>query len=275
VSRKGFDSKYGARPSPILKSGLMVSLPIPEEGNNLQYGDLPGPERIATLGDLAERIRSKVNSRTGVHLDPDLRRELHRDKERPWRPLFGQCDAAAKHLGNQGVADGDLFLFFGWFRRVGADFSYEKLAHDEHVLFGWLQIDRSFDPAEERPDWARHHPHCNTKERKNNRVYVGRRNLTFAPSKPGAGVFSGYDLRLRLTHPDHGRQRSYWRLPSFFQGRLTYHATAKWVCDLGEMVSVSSAKIGQEFVLHTAGCEDEVAKWLEKLFASVPDGESY
>ncbi len=41
------------------------------------------------------------------------------------------------------------------------------------------------------------------------------------------------------------------------------------------MVSVPSAKIGQEFVLSAAGCEDEVKEWLEKLFALVPDGESY
>lgn len=253
----------------------MVSLPIPEEGNSLRYGDLPAPENMGTLGDSAESIRSKVNSRKGVHLDPDLRRELHLARERPWRPLFGQCDAAAKHLKNQGVADGDLFLFFGWFRRVEADLSYGKSAHDEHVLWGWLQIERSFDPKVEKPEWARHHPHCNTKERKNNRVYVGRRDLTFAPSKPGAGVFATYDVKLRLTHPDHVRQRSYWRLPSFFRNRLTYHPTAKWACEAEEMVSVPSAKIGQEFVLSAAGCEDEVKEWLEKLFALVPDGESY
>ena len=34
LSRKGFDSKYGGRPSPIFKNGDIFSLPIPQKGRS-------------------------------------------------------------------------------------------------------------------------------------------------------------------------------------------------------------------------------------------------
>jgi Nucleotide modification associated domain 3 len=278
LSRKGFDSKFGGCASPIFPDGLMVSLPIREDGNAIFYRDIPGPTQTLSFGYMVDRLRGcNVRSGMSVHLDPDLRRELHTDLEQGWRPLFGQRNAAAKHLENQGVSEGDLFLFFGWFRHVDSDLNYVRSAHDEHVVWGWLQVDSFFDPKEERPEWAKHHPHCSGEDRgKNNRVYVGREFLTFAQNKPGAGAFGSYSPNLRLTHPDHDRQRSYWRLPKFFENRLTYHSNAKWNGDgEGEAASVSSAKIGQEFVLDTEGCEHEVAEWLHKLFSQVPAGKSY
>ena len=41
---------------------------------------------------------------------------MHRPPD--WRPAFGQVGAAQKHLEQQGVSVGDVFLFFGWFRDV-------------------------------------------------------------------------------------------------------------------------------------------------------------
>jgi len=32
-------------------------------------------------------------------------------------PIFGQINAAQSHLENNNVKEGDLFLFFGWFRK--------------------------------------------------------------------------------------------------------------------------------------------------------------
>ncbi len=278
LSRKGFDSKFGGCASPIFPSGLMVSLPIREDDNPVCYRDIPGPSPILSFGYIVERLRGcNVKPAMSVHLDPDLRRDLHQDLKLGWRPLFGQSGAAAKHLEKQGVAENALFLFFGWFRQVEDDLRYKGSAADQHVLWGWLQVDRYFNPEEEQPDWAKHHPHCSTKDRgKNNRVYVGRRDLTFARNKPGAGVFGKFSPNLRLTHPAHDRQRSYWSLPKFFENCLTYHPNAKWNREnRAEKVSVSSAKIGQEFVLDTTGREQEAAEWLDELFADVPEGKSY
>jgi hypothetical protein len=276
LSRKGFDSKYGGCASPIFPDGKMVSLPIYEKGTGLRYRDLRLGSVIPDFGQFVTRFPGhNVRPDTELHLDPDLRRELHRSI-RNWRPLFGQCDSAAGHLTRQGVAKGDLFLFFGWFREINEENRYRKDASDKHVLWGWLQIGGCVDLGSEIPDWAEHHPHCSGKVRKNNRVYVGRKHLTFAPQKPGAGIFEKFGDDLRLTHPEQMRRRSFWQLPSFFQNRLSYHTAKKWETSRDQdMVCVSSAKIGQEFVITTDGHDDAVGKWLDLLFRNVPKGPSY
>ena len=274
LSRKGFDSKYGGCASPILADGTLVSIPIPEEGMPLQYRHINSVAGGCNLGYLVSKLKGNVSPNSGVHLDPDLRRELHGPGDAPWRPLFGQCDAAERHLEKQEVDKDDLFLFFGWFRRVDQNLRFERSAHDEHVIWGWLQVDHYFPPPDIVPEWAKRHPHCVNKQRKYNRVYVGRESLSFATSKPGAGTFAAYDSDLRLTHPDQARRRSQWRIPSFFQGKLTYHKTTKWILD-GSYGTISSAKIGQEFVFDTAGREQEVQKWLSGLFSHVPNGKSF
>lgn len=275
LSRKGFDSKYGGCASPILADGSLVSMPIPEEGMPLEYRHINTVTGNYNLGDLVKKLTGcNVDTDSGVHLDPDVRPDLHRLCATPWRPMFGQADNAERHLEKQTVGENDLFLFFGWFRRVDRNFKFEKSADDEHVIWGWLQVDDYFNRLEDEPVWARCHPHCLNKQRKYNRVYVGRRSLSFAPSKPGAGAFAVYDSKLRLTHPDQKRRRSEWSIPDFFREKLTYHGKAKWIRD-GSRCTISSAKIGQEFVFDTAGQEAEVQKWLDKLFSSVSSGKSF
>lgn len=275
ISRKGFDSKYGGCASPILPDGTLLSMPIQEDKMPFRYSDLHAIG-IGNLGDVVSKLRGcNVGRNERVHLDPDLRKELYGTSGRSWRPIFGQSDAAARHLAKQDVGSGDLFLFFGWFRRVNPKLEFDKDAHDEHVLWGWLQVDRCLDPLQTEPEWAKHHPHYVKKQRKYNAVYIGRQTLTLDVSKPGAGTFSQYHSDLRLTHPDCSRHRSQWRLPSFFaNGKLTYHPNADWPLD-GLNCSGPSARIGQEFVFKTAGYEVDVAIWLKQLFSHVPRGMSY
>lgn len=109
LSRKGFDSKYGGCASPILADGTLVSMPIPEEGVPLQYRHINSVAGGCNLGDLVSKLKGNVSPNSGVHLDPDLRRELHGPGDAPWRPLFGQCDAAERHLEKQEVDKDDLF----------------------------------------------------------------------------------------------------------------------------------------------------------------------
>ncbi len=275
LSRKGFDSKFGGCASPILHDDTLVSMPIREDGMPLRYRSINTVRGSLNLGNVVCKLKGcNVRSDSGVHLDPDVRRELHNLGNGLWRPLFGQCDAAERHLEKQEVGADDLFLFFGWFRRVDQNLQFERSAPDEHVLWGWLQVDDYFDPREMVPDWAKHHPHCVKKDRNYNRVYVGRKTLTFATSKPGAGTFVKYNSDLRLTHPNEARRRSQWRIPSFFRDRLTYHKTAEWIDD-GSCCTISSAKIGQEFVFDTAGRESEVQVWLRSVFSHVLNGKSF
>lgn len=137
LSRKGFDSTAGGCPSPIV-DGRPYSLPIPARTRTrVCYGDLPN--------DVGSILCSVTNDDTWAerhcHLDPDL--DAQAMKRRPgWRGALGQVGRAQRHLRNQAVADGDLFLFFGLFRavrHVNGRWRFEGAS--EHRVFGWLQIE--------------------------------------------------------------------------------------------------------------------------------------
>jgi len=171
-----------------------------------------------------------------------------------------RCSAQA-HLANAGVGRGDLFLFFGWFRRVeetGSGYRFVPGAPDLHVLFGWLQVARVI-PVEELdldiPAWAAYHPHFHGDAEGKNTVYVAGDDLQL-PGMPagaeGAGAFGRYREELRLTAPGHTRTR--WRLPRwFFSGDdrppLTYHGNRdRWSLTTDHAL-LRSVPRGQEFVL--------------------------
>ena len=116
LSRKGFDSSSGGRPSPILADGRMVSLPIPDEQSPIRYMDIRWKEY--NLGDLVSDLTNgRVPASSSAHLDPDINCEsLSRHAE--WRPIFGQIGAAQGHLRKNNVQPGDIFLFFGLYQKV-------------------------------------------------------------------------------------------------------------------------------------------------------------
>jgi hypothetical protein len=285
LSRKGFDSGAGGVASPIFPSGAMCSLPIPEQSPAplKRYGDIWSGEH--TLGPLMRDLtRGKLGSDDKAHLDPDLDAAAVRPRPAGWRPLFGQSGAAERHLHNQGVAEGDLFLFFGWFRRVERDaatgaFRYVKGAPDLHCLFGWLQIaERVAVHGGAVPIWAHDHPHWQDHQAAPsatiNTLYFATDRLHLpgvARVLPGGGVFRRYADNLRLTAPD--ASRSVWHLPAWFhpQGRtsaLSYHANPdRWRVS-GQTVQVRTVGRGQEFVLD---CDHypETLDWLARLFGAV------
>jgi hypothetical protein len=277
LSRKGFDSAAGGVASPIFPSGALWSLPIPEltaSKHATSYGAISYDGQ-----SLGEIITQLTNDRIGpaslVHLDPDLRRESL-PRQLGWKPLFGQAEAAESHLQSQGVEAGDIFLFFGWFRRVervAEQYRYVKDAPDQHVIFGWFQIERRV-PVTHRaamPPWALYHPHCRRHSHSRtdslyiatDRLKLDARNL----DRPGAGVFRGYNEKLCLTAP--GARRSLWRLPGWFDPRggrppLTYHRNLNRWQTAEDHVHLDSAKRGQEFVLD---CDryPEAIEWLAAL----------
>ncbi|WP_231480625.1 hypothetical protein [Thiomonas sp. FB-Cd] len=74
---------------------------------------------------------------------------------------MGQTGAAQSHLAHQGVGVGDVFLFFGWFRRaesVAGCWRYAPDAPDLHVLFGWLEVDEVLPVVTQRDGVVRRHP---------------------------------------------------------------------------------------------------------------------
>ena len=278
-SRKGFDAATSKVPSPILPSGQLCSLPIPDRRPERQktlrfYKDIQTSD--LSLGQLvADLSRGRILPETPTHLDPDLNAA---SVPRPsgWRSAFGQSGAAETHLQRQGVGPGDIFLFYGWFRQAEVGdgrFRYLPNARDWHVLFGWLQVERHIPltAVADIPPWAVDHPHCQRRQPLNpDSLYIAREKLDLSGiDLPGGGVFPRFHEGLRLTDPD-SQHRSLWRLPAWFHpaGRLSalsYHGRSdrwQWVDGAVQLDTVGR---GQEFVLDTDHYP-EASAWLHTLF---------
>ena len=224
-----------------------------------------------------------------IHLDPDLNFDAYRHrKERAdwhqWRGMLGQAGSAQSHLNNQEVASGDVFLFFGLYRRVeetAPEWHFVREARELHVLWGWLQVDEKYLVADIGPDelpWARHRPHiCRDYRNGKNTVYAASTTLDLGGNDDqraiaGWGVFPRFDQRLVLTDPN-GAGVSHWRLPRWFfpdgnKPPLTYHPDRKrWRHDSSHAYLQSVGR-GQEFVLALAHYP-EATDWLYDLVSSL------
>jgi len=295
LSRKGFDSSWGGCASPILDSE-MISLPIPEHSINdreswgdrccsekhLTYRDLVTPQgkKVAELVD--QLTKGKVRPSDCVHLDPDIRPEL-RDMKCGKMPLtFGQDSGSQTELKE--LNEGDLFLFFGWFRKaqknLAGSFCYSDDGADIHSIWGWLQIAEKLDlPSKlsKAQEIASHHPHVSHYgNRKNNCLYIAGKALDFLAETEGAGVFSEFKDGLCLTDLEQktnpNRLRSNWRLPAFFRDIKVTHIPSlqiqgKWKENGESILGQAANHPGQEFVFNTKGHEEEVAKWLDGIFS--------
>lgn len=280
LSRKGVDSSAGGFASPIFPDGQLFSIPIPDDRSHVRYRDIQRADDTVSVGKLVKDLsRGKLTVNRRVHVDPDLDRvSLPRDPG--WRPLFGQCGAAQSHLQSMGVGPGDLFLFFGWFRRIESyrrRWRYVSGAPDLHVIYGWMQIQsvEAVDKIQQlkKYSWARYHPHCTGRFSGSNVIYTGRKNLgMFQQTVPGVGLFNRYNDALCLT--DVGRSRSRWRLPLWMhpEGRgstLSYHSDiARWQ-KKGDHALLQSAARGQEFVLDLDDYPEGV-DWVRSLIS--PNG---
>jgi hypothetical protein len=267
LSRKGFDSASGGHPSPII-DGVPRSLPIPtRRRTRFRFSDLPF-DLGTVVSDLSGITRRSADY---CHLDPDLDASVTR-RLPGWRGAFGQCGAAQGHLRNQGVSEGDLFLFFGLFRHARR--SSERWAFvgpNEHRFFGWLQIDAVVH-AGERPQealdkypWLKDHPHTEGSWPKSNTIYVARKELSIRGLDkriPGWGLFrSG----LRLTAKT-SQLASIWSVPEWLNPKVggtgcTY-CPAKNFSANGELRSPGR---GQELVADISKRSDAV-RWLRELF---------
>ena len=288
LSRKGFDSGYGGMASAFVEGGEMVSFPIPnnpaigegEDTDVVDYDNLSVPVDCDNPSggkmSLRDRIRmlksEKFASKFGYcHHDPDLR-----------RGIFGQSGIAQAHLCRH-VGEGDLFLFFGWFRQAawdGDSLRFLDSGRDVQALFGFLQIGEggilpARIAAQKYPDF-RDHPHMtpsrlkwdNTPRarellRANNTIYVAAERLSLpdADDLPGHGVFRhSPDVILTAKRAD---SRTIWNLPpKVFRNReITYHTKKNpWRPD----GLFESRPRGQEFVVHDDENET-VSKWAADL----------
>jgi hypothetical protein len=276
ISRKGFDSQYGGVPSAIMPDGRLVPFPIPVKNDPTSYREVS--VNSVSIGKLVEDLtRGKIGRKARCHLDPDID-EGSLPRLSGWRPSFGQIDSAQGHLHKQGVAEGDLFLFFGWFRQIEQTSTVWRYIRDStgiHVLYGWLRVGKIVRLGEhERPSpikaFARH-PHLHGRNRPSNTLYIASDKLGIAGvDASGAGLFTQIADNLILTdrsQTNPKKNRSVWRLPAFMHPErgsvLSFHRPHRWQKGSNCCFLQSIGK-GQEFVLNAEPADME--KWIARLF---------
>ena len=282
LSRKGFDSGSGGCPSPIFPDSSLCSIPIPDSPCSSRHSYRSLHYRNTNIGTILENLtqghREPWTGAHTPHLDPDIRQEAV-PRPREWRGVFGQAGNAQSHLENQGVAAGDLFLFFGLFREVHTQqgrWTFRQGAQDIHVLWGWLQVAeiRRVDLIRNEPNyrWATYHSHFARNPDPRNTLYIAANELDLkhdtVPSQ-GFGVFPTLREDIVLTNP--AGTTSQWRLPRWFYpipGRrpLTYHGDPnRWDRD-NHHAYLDTVGRGQEFVLHIDDYP-EASEWVSNLIA--------
>ena len=248
LSRKGFDSKYGGRPSPIFKNGDIFSLPIPQNGKSskkyheLNFNGINGTQALKEVSS------TKVTSEDFCHYDPALNEKIG---------LFGQAGSAQSELKNNGVGTGDLFLFFGWFKKK------DDPNVNVHKIFGWLQIDEILEGDREISTFLKRnnisHPHDpQYKEYKNNTIYVSKKNF---------GLFKKFSNDLVLTAP--GYSKSMWQFPKKYFGSVAnkngniFLNRLKWK-DKNNILVDTNIGPGQEFILDAKN-SPRISFWAKSL----------
>ena len=261
-SRKGFDSGSGGGPSPIFPDGRMLSLPIPDKQSGIKYQEIPWNEY--NLGEIVSPLtKGRVRPSHNAHLDPDLNM-LSLPRSKDWKPIFGQTAAAQGHLRNNGVAEGDVFLFFGLFKEViqgNGVLAWKRDSPCKHIVWGWLQVGQIIpieSPVSNVPLWANYHPHLQGHRGANNTLYIAK----------DAGIFSHYSKKLQLTLMD-SLKTSIWQLPRWMypeNGKtpLSYHSNLERWNKQGSTARLTAASRGQEFVLN-AHEYPEADAWLQDL----------
>lgn len=254
LSRKGFDSANGGVPSPVLPDGTLLSLPIPDDRSPVTYGDLTfdGTSLGATVSQLT---RGKVAGNRSCHVDPDIRPGLRRVPG--WRPAFGQKGGAQTELARAQVAPGDLFLFFGWFRRAEWEeegnlrFVRHRLESDFwdysdlHVVYGYLEVGEVVTDPQRIAEYP-WHPHGREPllSATNNALYLPTERLSFDEALPGCGTLDWREDRV-LTQEDCPRSR--WVYRPFLHPD---HCARKGTYDEASQTVTYAGAMGQEFVFY-------------------------
>ena len=259
LSRKGFDAGYGGQPSPILPDGTLLSLPIPSNHENIRYTDLIYKSK--SYFDIIKELRekTKIKEKYTCHLDPDIYKEAL-PRANNWKGLFGQMGSAQGHLRNNNVGVGDIFLFFGWFRKTeikNKKLQYKEGSPDLHIIYGFLEVAKMY-LNNQLPERIKYHPHADNFNDKNNCIYESADNLSFNNNIQGFGTFK-YDKMCVLTKK--GETKSRWNLPKHFKDvDITYHSKDSWKDNYFQ-----SASKGQEFIIDA---NEKIINWTKNIIFS-------
>ncbi|MBR5916195.1 MAG: hypothetical protein IKZ57_07095 [Spirochaetia bacterium] len=311
LSRKGFDSSYGGFPSIILPKEMgrkMISFPIPEKGEREkdEKGKYTNKTKIGIEGIGAENIKFVLDDKSELtlaeifsqlhfkedkikiagekqsfkntifHYDPAIQTIYDTDGNET-RGLhgyaaFGQSKAAAGHLLNKGIKEGDIFLFFGTFKNT--ELREEKITYKRekefHALWGYMVVDdvisvdnvdneegkKQFEKYKNKYPGLKDHPHFMNR---NNKYEKSDKNIIICGKN--FGTFNFKKNIHKLTRD--GKSKSYWDIPESLDcligHEITYHK------DKITTKHFKSASIGQEFVVKHNFNENEIKDLLNRL----------
>lgn len=275
LSRKGFDgSRCGRYPSPII-DGKLISLPIfdVDGKDDLKFSDLIYGDGRTYLDLMKELKMRGYDENSTCHLDPDLNSELNVRtglgiRLEGWRPIFGQIDQSQAVLDKAEIGMGDIFLFFGWFRKtVVVDGKYRFDPNDplgRHVIFGYMEVGQApiKVPADVKdfPEWMKYHSHVRRAGElvaRNNTVYVAR-NASGTLDFDEHRVLTKKGKRELKTHWDFKEAAAIMKKCS-----ITYHP------DPWKDGYFQSAYIGQEFVISPkvgdASTQRQLEEWAREI----------
>jgi hypothetical protein len=190
-----------------------------------------------------------------------------RQRKKGWLGAFGQGGSAQQHLKSR-VSEGDIFLFFGWFKNTihtEGGYRFDPSQHSKHVLFGYLEISKilAINSTSSYEEWLEGHPHIHHRGADPfNSIYIGSERLSFNKELKGYGMFK-YNDELVLTKE--GLSRTKWDLPDFFRDvKISYYTGKSWNKDYFQ-----SASRGQEFVVEESEKVTERVKKLINNYAEV------
>lgn len=272
------DSENGGIPSPVIKTNegkwIFVPLPIPSRyEDDTKYSELNVHENIFA-SDLLKDLGLPTRKYETCHNDPDINSNYINNRPLGWKANFGQVKSAESHLENMQIGLGDIFLFFGWFKKVefkNGKFCYIKdkvFPNGFHAIYGYLQIGEILKPnISSIPSWLEYHSHFKYKtldefNNANNTIYVA--NEIFSDSREGnkkGANFFHFNEELILTK-ENQPNRTLWRLPLSFhpnnQLSLSYNPKERWKLEKNNALLNSAAK-GQEFVF--SGNSEPALEW--------------
>jgi len=262
LSRKGFDASNGGCPSPIMPDGMLLSMPIPSDDrdsfDDLCYNGMP---YSGILRQLAPR-----RTFGHCHVDPDIRGDCRAKPIPGWKPGFGQIGAARGVLTHGGVEPGDLFLFFGWFRKVElyrGSYRYVKRSQggffdhsDLHVIYGYMQVDEILTSKERVSEYP-WHPHAAESRIDNgtNAIYIPTERLSFLPERKGYGTL---DYRLDRVLTMENKNRGTWNELPFLMPEHVYGRRKNCAKDRG----IYYGGIWQELVVYES---DGLLDWVRGI----------
>jgi hypothetical protein len=196
-SRKGIDSSTNpcAGASPVFSDGSFLSIPIPYPHSPVRYCDISAAPNGHSVAEIVESLTG-AHRETYAHLDPDLCSTSRATRASGWRPAYGQAGSALSHLRNEGVAEGDLFLFYGRFMPVlGPPWRYRRHPDykngDFQAVWGWLRVGTCVDlDVEPAPAGNADHPHAHGHFVGGNTLYLSaaRLGLRTLENVPGGGI---------------------------------------------------------------------------------------